>query len=71
MERESAAAHYRQALALAEEPGMHSVMTHCYFGPGRLYATIGRRAELSAAVEFYREMGTTLWPFEAALVQMD
>jgi hypothetical protein len=44
-------------------------VAHCHLGLGKLYATIGRRAEahveLSAAVELYRTMKMTLWLPEA------
>jgi tetratricopeptide (TPR) repeat protein len=62
---EPAVAHYRQALALAEELGMRPLVAHCHRGLGMLYATIGRqepaRTELSAAVELYRSMDMTFW----------
>jgi tetratricopeptide (TPR) repeat protein len=67
--------YYRQALALAEELGMRPLVAHCHLGLGKLYATIGRRAEarteLSAAVELYRAMEMTFWlpQAEAALAQ--
>ena len=52
---EQAEAHYRQALALAEELGMRPLQAHCHRGLGTLYAKIGRReqarAELSAAID--------------------
>ena len=62
---EDAAAHYRQALALADELGMRPLQAHCHRGLGRLYAAIGQReqarAELSTAIEMYRAMEMTLW----------
>ena len=42
-EREQAEAHYRQALALAEELGMRPLQAHCHLGLGTLYAKIGQR----------------------------
>ena len=39
-----AAAHYQQALALAEELGMRPLQTHCHRGLGTLYAQAGRRS---------------------------
>src|SRR5262249_39261422 len=71
-----AAAHYRQALALAEELGMRPFQAHCYRSLGTLYATIGQqeqaRAELSAAIVLYRAMDMTFWlpQTEAALAQV-
>jgi tetratricopeptide (TPR) repeat protein len=73
---DQAAAHYRQALALAEELGMRPLQAHCRLGLGTLYTKIGQReqacAELSAAIELYRAMEMTFWlpQAEAALVQV-
>ncbi len=70
---QQAEAHYRQALALAEELGMRPLLAHCHLGLGTLYAKIGRReqarAELSTAIELYRAMDMTFWlpQAEAAL----
>ena len=74
---EQAAAHYRQALALAEELGMRPLQAHCHRGLGTLYATTGQqeqaRAALSTAIEMYRAMEMTFWlpETEAALAQVD
>jgi tetratricopeptide (TPR) repeat protein len=73
---DQAAAHYHQALALAEELGMRPLPAHCHRGLGRLYAATGQwelaRAELSTAIEMYKAMEMTFWLLEteAALVQM-
>jgi tetratricopeptide (TPR) repeat protein len=70
-----AEAHYRQALALAEELGMRPLVAHCHLGLGTLYAKAGRadqaRTELAAAIKLYRAMDMTFWlpQAEAALVQ--
>src|SRR5262249_8398249 len=72
---DQATAHYRQALALADELGMRPLLAHCHYGLGILYTHIGRpeqaRAELSAAIELYRVMDMTFWleRAEIALVQ--
>ena len=72
---DQAAAHYRQALALAEDLGMRPLQAHCHLGLGTLYATTGQRqqaqAELSAAIDLYRAMDMTFWlpQAEAALAQ--
>jgi hypothetical protein len=62
---EQAAAHYCQALTLAEELGMRPLQAHCHHGLGTLYATIDQReqahAELSTAMAFYRAMDMTFW----------
>ena len=74
---EEAEAHYRQALALAEELGMRPLQAHCHRGLGTLYATIGKgvqaRAELSMAIEMYQTMEMTFWlpQAEAALAQVE
>jgi hypothetical protein len=75
-ERESAEAHYRQALALAEELSMRPLQAHCHHGLGTLYTQIGQRqqarAELTAAIDLYRAVAMTFWlpQAEAALVQV-
>jgi tetratricopeptide (TPR) repeat protein len=75
-ERESAEAHYRQALALAEELGMRPLQAHCYHGVGKLHTTTGQQeqahAELSTAIALYRAMDMTFWlpQAEAALAQV-
>jgi hypothetical protein len=62
---EQAEAHYRPALALAEELGMRPLVAHCHLGLGRLYGKAGQfqqaRAELAAAREMYRAMDMTFW----------
>jgi tetratricopeptide (TPR) repeat protein len=64
-----AAAHYREALAIAEELGMRPLQAHCHLGLGKLYRRIGRvgdaRAELAAAVEMLNEMRMTHWLLQA------
>jgi class 3 adenylate cyclase/tetratricopeptide (TPR) repeat protein len=70
---EPAAAHYQQALVLAEALGMRPLQAHCYRGLGLLYALAGQReqarAALSAAIALYRAMDMTFWlpQTEAAL----
>ena len=76
-EVEQAEAHYRQALALADELGMRPLQAHCHRGLGTLYATTGQREQartaLSTAIEMYRDMEMTFWlpETEAALAQVD
>jgi hypothetical protein len=73
---ESAATHYHQALALADELGMRPLQAHCHLGLGRLYHQFGLRepgrAELAIASELYRAMEMTFWlpQVEAVLTQM-
>jgi hypothetical protein len=68
-EAEPAEAHYRQALALAEELGMRPLMAHCHRGLGTLYTKICHwepaRTELSTAIDLYRAMGMIFWLPEA------
>jgi tetratricopeptide (TPR) repeat protein len=72
-----AEAHYRQALALAEELGMRPLQAHCHRGLGTLYATTGQRqqarAALATAIDLYRTMDMTFWlpQAEAALAQVE
>jgi tetratricopeptide (TPR) repeat protein len=74
---EQAAAHYQQALALAEELGMRPLQAQCHRGLGMLYVATGQRelarAELSMALTLYRDMDMTSWipQTEAALAQVD
>jgi tetratricopeptide (TPR) repeat protein len=71
-----AEAHYREALALAEELGMRPLVAHCHLGLGQLYSQTAHdeqaRAALSAAIELYRAMEMTFWlpQAEAALAQV-
>jgi class 3 adenylate cyclase/tetratricopeptide (TPR) repeat protein len=68
---------YRQALAMAEELGMRPLQAHCHRGLGTLYRQTGQseqaRAELSTAIDIYREMGMTFWlpETEAALAEVE
>jgi tetratricopeptide (TPR) repeat protein len=71
---EQATAHYRQALALAEELGLRPLQAHCHLGLGTLCAKIGQRqqahAALSAAIDLYRAMDMTFWlPQALALLE--
>jgi tetratricopeptide (TPR) repeat protein len=74
---DQAIAHYRQALALADDLGMLPLVAHCHLGLGTLYARVDRReqarAALSAAIALYRAMDMTFWlpQGEAALAQME
>jgi len=76
-ESASAEAHYRQALALAEELGMRPLQAHCHLGLGTLYVQTGHsepaRVALTAAIALYRDMDMTFWlpQAEAALAQVE
>jgi tetratricopeptide (TPR) repeat protein len=71
-----AAAHYQQALALANELGMRPLVAHCHLGLGQLYGQTGRaeqaRAALTVAIDLYRTMDMIFWlpRAEAALAQV-
>lgn len=71
-----AEAHYRQALALADELGMRPLQAHCHRALGTLYRQTGQseqaRAELSTSIEMYRDMEMTFWlpKTEAALAEV-
>jgi class 3 adenylate cyclase/tetratricopeptide (TPR) repeat protein len=76
-ESEPAEAHYRQALALAEELGMRPLVAHCHRGLGTLYAMLSQPAQartaLITAIEMYRAMDMTFWlpQTEVALAQVN
>jgi class 3 adenylate cyclase/tetratricopeptide (TPR) repeat protein len=76
-ESAQAEAHYRQALALAEELGMRPLQAHCHLGLGTLYAATGQqeqaRTALSTAIDMYRAMDMAFWlpQAEAALAQVE
>jgi tetratricopeptide (TPR) repeat protein len=67
---DTAEAHYRQALALAEELGMRPLIAHCHLGLGKLYRRTDKREQarehLATATTMYREMGMTYWLEKAA-----
>ena len=75
--RAQADIHYQQAMALAAELGMRPLQAHCHRGLGVLYGQTGQveqgRAELSAAIEMYREIGMEFWlpETEAALADVE
>jgi tetratricopeptide (TPR) repeat protein len=74
---DQATAHYRQALALADELGMRPLYAHCRFGLGAVSIKTAQReqacAELSAAIELYRALEMTFWlpQAEAAMASLD
>jgi tetratricopeptide (TPR) repeat protein len=56
--------HYRQAIGLAEELGMHPLIAHCHVGLGKLYRRVDpQRAKkhLITATKMMREMEMGLW----------
>jgi len=54
-----------QALTLASELGMRPLQAHCHRGLGTLYRQTGQPeqafAELSTAIEMYRDMKMAFW----------
>jgi tetratricopeptide (TPR) repeat protein len=64
-EVDTAEAHYRQALALAEALGLRPLIAHCHLGLGLLYQRTGTRQEarghLTIATTMYREMEMPFW----------
>ena len=64
-EAESGAAHYRQAMAIAERHGMRPLVAHCHLGLAKLYGRVGdaehARESLTAATTMYREMDMDFW----------
>ncbi len=69
--------HYRQALALADDLGMRPLQAHCHRELGILYSQTEQPeqacAELSTALDMYRDMEMTFWlpETEAALAQVE
>jgi class 3 adenylate cyclase/tetratricopeptide (TPR) repeat protein len=62
---ESGAAHYREALLLAQRQGTRPLVAHCHLGLGKLYMRTGNieraRKNLTAATTMYREMDMRFW----------
>jgi tetratricopeptide (TPR) repeat protein len=72
-----AEAHYRQALALAEELGMRPLQAHCHRGLGTWYARMDQpeqaRTALATAIAMYQAMAMPFWlpQTAAALAQVE
>jgi tetratricopeptide (TPR) repeat protein len=60
---------YKQALAIADEPGMRPLQARCHLSLGKLYRKTGRdhdaRAGLNVAIDLYLSMEMTHWLPEA------
>jgi tetratricopeptide (TPR) repeat protein len=69
VEVETAEAHYRQALALAEALGLRPLVAHCHLGLGALYRRAGKRQEarehLTTAGTMFGEMDMRYWREQA------
>jgi Flp pilus assembly protein TadD len=65
VEVDSADAHYRQALSLAEELGLRPLIAHCHLGLGALYRRAGTRQQarehITTAVTMFAEMDMRYW----------
>ena len=76
-EIDQAETHYHHALPLANELGMRPLQAHCHRGLGTLYSQTGQseqaHAELTTAIEMYRDMEMTFWlpETEATLVAVE
>jgi class 3 adenylate cyclase/tetratricopeptide (TPR) repeat protein len=72
---DASAAHYRQAMALAEQLGMRPLIAHCHFGLGKLYRRTGQseqaRGHLASATTMYREMEMRLWLEQAEIAMTE
>jgi class 3 adenylate cyclase/tetratricopeptide (TPR) repeat protein len=74
---DTAAANYRQALALATGLGMRPLVAHCHHSLGILFAQAERTAQarpaLATALDLYRAMDMTFWlsQVQAALTQIE
>jgi tetratricopeptide (TPR) repeat protein len=64
-EADTAEAHYRQALALADALGLRPLLAHCHLGLGKLYRRVGKQQEaqehLTTATAMYPEMDMRFW----------
>ncbi len=73
--RTAAEARYREALALAEPPGMRPLVAHCHLGLGKLYRRTGKRAQahehLTTATTMYREMDMRFYLEQAEAESME
>ena len=62
---ERGAAHYRQALALAQPRGMRPLVAHCHLGLAKIHRLTGAprqaREHLATATSMYREMDMRFW----------
>jgi tetratricopeptide (TPR) repeat protein len=68
-EVDTAEAHYRQALALAEPLGLRLLVAHCHLGLGKLYGRAGKpqqaREHIATAATMFGEMDMRFWREQA------
>ena len=66
---DSAEAHYREALGLAQPRGMRPLIAHCRLGLGKLYRRLDRHEQaqeyLATAAVMYRDTGMSFWLAQA------
>jgi tetratricopeptide (TPR) repeat protein len=65
---ENSAAHYREALTLAQKHGMRPLIAHCHLGLGKVHSRTGKaeaHKNLATAAAMYREMDMTFWHGQA------
>ncbi|HET8576635.1 MAG TPA: adenylate/guanylate cyclase domain-containing protein [Methylomirabilota bacterium] len=74
-EVDAAEAHYRQALALAEELGLRPLMAHCHLGLGALHRRTGKREQARehtmTARTMFGEMDMLYWREQAEMVMTE
>jgi tetratricopeptide (TPR) repeat protein len=72
---DAAEAHYRQALALAEELSLRPLVAHCHLGLGELYRRAGTRQEsrkhLTTAGTMFGEMDMPYWREKAEMAMTE
>jgi class 3 adenylate cyclase/tetratricopeptide (TPR) repeat protein len=72
---DAAEAHYRQALALAEELGLRPLAAHCHLGLGELYRRADPRQEarehLATAGTMFGEMDMRYWREQAEMAMSE
>jgi predicted protein tyrosine phosphatase len=65
LDADAAEAHYRDAMALAEDRDMRPLVAHCHLGLGTLCARTDRREQaikyLDTAAAMYRDMDMRGW----------
>jgi tetratricopeptide (TPR) repeat protein len=75
LDGETAERRFQQALALATELGMRTLVAHCHLGVGKLYRRTGDGAKsdkhLTTATTMYREMGMAFWLEKAEAASLE
>ncbi|MGH7309523.1 MAG: adenylate cyclase, partial [Candidatus Rokuibacteriota bacterium] len=75
VEVDAAEAHYRGALALAEDLGLRPLVAHCHLGLGKLYRHTGTRQQarehLTTAGMMFGEMDMQYWREQAEIAMAE